>query len=61
MYLLMMFYHEQTAMYCKTGTPNEVAGLNLEVVRFVDQEVYSPFEYPEANDWMNGLGRWSIR
>jgi len=48
-------------MYCKTGTPSEVAGLNLEVVRFADQEVYSPFEYPEANDWMNGLGRWSMR
>jgi hypothetical protein len=56
--LLLMFYSEPSVIAIQQATPEQVAGLNLETMRFADQEVYSTFEYPEANDWMKAVGRW---
>lgn len=58
---LTMFYYKLSGIYLLKATPIQVAGLNLETIRFADQEVYSPSEYPQADEWMKGLGRWSAR
>jgi hypothetical protein len=58
---LQMFYTDRFYMVQTTATPEQRAGLNVEVIRFADQEIYSPSEYHEVDDWMKGLGRWSTR
>ena len=55
-----MFYAESSGIQRTTATPEQLADLNLETLMFADQEIYSPFEYPEADDWMKGLGGWSL-
>ena len=55
---LTMFYHKLSGIYLLKATPIQVVGLNLETIRFAKNEVYSTFEYPEANDWMKAVGRW---
>jgi len=57
-HFLTMFYYEPSGIYLAKATPEQVAGLNLETIKFAEQEIYSPFKYPEANDWMNAVGRW---
>jgi len=57
-HFLLIFYAEPSRIGIQQATREEVASLNLETIRFADKEVYSPFEYPEADDWMNAVGRW---
>lgn len=57
-HLLLMFYGRTTGIGIQQATPEQVVGLNLETIRFADQEVYSPFKYQEADDWMKAAGRW---
>jgi hypothetical protein len=49
---LTMFYYEPSGIYLLEANQTQVAGLNLETIRFAKNEVYSTFEYPEANEWM---------
>jgi hypothetical protein len=58
-HFLLMFYERPPGIQHRLATADEVLGLNLETISFADREVYSPFEHPEADDWMKGLGRWS--
>jgi len=58
-HFLIMCYYPHSIIYSDKLSLEQVAGLNLEIIKFADREVYSPFEYPEADDWMKGLGRWS--
>jgi hypothetical protein len=55
-YFLILFYGEASGLH--VATPDQVAGLNLETIMYANKEVYSPFEYQEAEDWMRGVGRW---
>lgn len=57
-HFLLMFYAEPTGIGIQQATPDQVVGLNLETIRFADQEVYSPFQYQEADDWMKAAGCW---
>jgi len=52
---LSMFYYEPSGIYVVKATPEQVAGLNSETIRFVKNEIYSSFECPEAYDWMTRL------
>ncbi|MFC1905645.1 DUF4238 domain-containing protein [Chloroflexota bacterium] len=56
-HFLTMFYYKLSGIYLLEATQEQVAGLNLETIRFAKNEVYSTFEYPEANDWMKAVGR----
>lgn len=58
-HFLLMCYAKPLGIRSTLATPEQVAGLNLETIKFADQEIYSPFKYYEADDWMKGLGRWS--
>ena len=54
-----MFYRKPSrAIYRKEAAPEDVAYFNVETMKHVDQEIYSPIEYPEAYAWMKGLGFW---
>ena len=60
---LLMFYTKPKHLdVCQTkATPEQLIGLNLETMRFADQEVYSLLKYREADDWMKATGRWQPR
>jgi hypothetical protein len=55
---LLMFYDKPYIIKRFRVTPDQVTGFNLVTIMFANQEVYSPFKYPEADDWMKGAGRW---
>ena len=46
---LSMFYYEPSGIYVVKATPEQVAGLNSETIRFAKDEIYSSFECPEAH------------
>jgi len=58
---LAMFYHKLSGIYLLKATPIQVAGLNLETIRFAINEIYSSSKCTEADDWMKGLERWSSK
>lgn len=58
---LLMFYTNRSDMVQTAATPEQVAGLNVEVIRFADKEIYSPSKYCEAYDWMQSIGRWCTK
>jgi hypothetical protein len=58
---LLMFYGEQSGVFQTKASLAQVLGLNVEVIRFADKEVYSRSAYQEANDWMKSIGRWSTK
>lgn len=51
-YFLLMFYAEPSNKIIRMATTSEVRGLNMEIMRFVDKEIYSSLEHTEANEWM---------
>ena len=53
---LTMFYYKLSGIYLLEATTEQVAGLNLETLRFAKNEIYSSFECSEAYHWMKGLG-----
>jgi len=55
---LLMSYEDLPGIRRVSATPKQVAALNIDTLRFADQEVYSRLENDEANDWMKGRGRW---
>jgi len=55
---LTMCYYKLSGIYQLKATPVQVAGLNLETIRFAINEIYSSFECSEAHHWMKGFGRW---
>ena len=59
--LLRMFCTNRFDKEQTVATPEQVAGLNVEVIRFADQEIYSPSKSREADDWMKRRGRWSSK
>jgi hypothetical protein len=58
---LLMFYTNRFDMVQTAAIPEQVAGLNVEVIRFADKEIYSPSKYCEANDWMQSIGWWCTK
>lgn len=58
---LLMFYTNRFDMVQTAATPEQVADLNVKVIRFADQEIYSPSKYCEADDWMKSVGRWCTK
>lgn len=54
-HFLSMFYYEPSSIYVVEATPEQVAGLNLETIKFAKDEIYSSFECSEAHRWMKGL------
>ncbi|MBI4296454.1 MAG: DUF4238 domain-containing protein [Chloroflexi bacterium] len=56
---LLMFHHKHSGVWQFKAVPEQVAGLNVKVIRFAHEEIYSPRKYREADDWMKSLGRWS--
>jgi hypothetical protein len=58
---LCMFYHKDPSIHSQVAPPEEVASFNFETIKFAYEEVYSPFEYPPAYDWMRGEGYWSTK
>lgn len=58
---LLMFYAKYSGVWQTIATPEQVEGLNVEVIRFADQEIYSPSKSREADDWMKRRGRWSSK
>lgn len=53
---LCMFYHKDPCIYSLVAPPEAVGIFNFETIKFAYKEVYSPFEYPRAYDWMRGEG-----
>lgn len=49
---LTMFYYKLSGIYLLKATPIQVAGLNLETIKFATNEIYSSFKCPEAHNWM---------
>lgn len=49
---LTMFYYKLSGIYLLKASPIQVAGLNLETIKFAKNEIYSSFECPEAHHWM---------
>ena len=58
-YLLMMFYYIPRAIRIEQISAEEVHLQNIDTMKFAKQEVYSPKEYNEAENWMFSTGRWS--
>jgi len=53
---LTVFYYKLSGIYLLKATPDQVAGLNLETIKFAKYEIYSSFECSEAYNWMRVLG-----
>lgn len=58
---LLIFYTNRFDMVQTAATPEQVAGLNVEVIRFAEKEIYSSSKYCEADDWMKSVGRWRTK
>lgn len=58
---LCMFYHKNPPIHSLVAPPEAVASFNFETIKFAYEEVYSPFEYPPAYDWMRGEGHWRTK
>lgn len=57
--LLMMCYHKPREIFIKEISAPEVYLQNIDTMTFAVNEVYSPREYKEAENWMFGTGRWT--
>jgi hypothetical protein len=55
---LFMYHANRPGILQQEASPRVVDELNFATILFANSEVYSLFEYPEANQWMKGLGKW---
>lgn len=58
-HLLMMFYYTPDAIYKNQIMAKDVHLQNIDTMKFAADEVYSPKEYKEAEDWMCQTGQWA--
>jgi hypothetical protein len=56
--VLVMMHGESGCISEAEATAEHVDFLNLQMMSFANQEVYSRFESQETHDWMRGRGRW---
>jgi hypothetical protein len=54
-HFLLMYYGESYGLQHSKATPDMVQGLNLETIKFANSEIYSPFKYLEAENWMKAI------
>lgn len=54
---LRMWYSDEWGIYGKELPSSEVKKINLGTMMFAKREIYSPFKYPEAQDWMTSSGK----
>jgi hypothetical protein len=55
---LFMYYADSPGIEQYEAPSRVVDELNFATILFANSEVYSLFEYPEADQWMKGLGKW---
>ena len=56
---LLTYYQDEPSYMQILATADQVELLNLKTINFAYQEIYSCFEYAEADDWMKGVGHRS--
>lgn len=55
---LFIFHGTPPGIEQRQATPQIVTELNSDTILFARREVYTPYEYPKADDWMKSLGNW---